>query len=52
MYTGTNASALHVYLDAMSGLLFRNYPNLTPKNEMMKLLMRLLHFTSFTFEHF
>lgn len=52
MYPGTNASALRVYLDAMSGLLFRNYPNLTPKNEMMKLLMRLLHFTSFTFKHF
>ncbi len=52
MYTGTIASALHVYLDAMSGLLFINYPNLTPKNEMMKLLMRLLQFTSFTFEHF
>lgn len=34
------------------GLLFINYPNLTPKNEMMKLLKRLLRFTSFTFEHF
>lgn len=36
----------------LPGLLFINYPNLTPKKEMMKQLMRLLRFTSFTFEHF